>query len=332
VQFEDPKLEQTVRLWLGLGPGEELTGELMSTLVEFQLFEGEGNNLVGLECAINLDSLTLGNPEIETLAPIATLSKLTNLSIEGLALDQPGDLDPVSNLPALTSLSIYGAQDPDLTALTGPDANPNLVALTLESSQLSSLGLLTELEALQILRLHGNQLYEIQGIEDMTELWWLDLSWNPVESLEPLTDHPSLIILDISASSASDLGPLATVATLQHLEANFLTPYGLVLPMGLSASAVGMRGNGVSGISPAMTWAAPLEWDLRENEIVDLTPLLDFPWPADQQCFELNVGDNPLDPETSPQVISSLCASAWVVIETGNPNTSCHHPECVLEP
>ena len=78
--FSDEKLEKQVRVELGKANGP-LTKADLAMLETLNANDREIESLSGLEYAVNLSSLSLYNNQISDVSPLASLTKLENLSL-----------------------------------------------------------------------------------------------------------------------------------------------------------------------------------------------------------------------------------------------------------
>ena len=110
VKFEDANLEAEIRIFGGIGPGDDLTCGLLS----------------GIEAVA-----VIGDSNIRSLAGIQNLTSLTYLAIDFNSIT---DISPLSEVTSLTQLSLHGNSITDIDALSGLTSlsglllenNPNL--------------------------------------------------------------------------------------------------------------------------------------------------------------------------------------------------------------
>ena len=137
----DPALREAVRETLELPAGVPLTKDDMQHLDIF-IAEGRGiSDLTGLEFAINLRELNLGDNSITDVRPLANLTHLEELA---LPENRISDISPLSELPNLLQLRISFNPISDLSPLVGLPKFRELHARriwTTDFSQLAGLGL-----------------------------------------------------------------------------------------------------------------------------------------------------------------------------------------------
>jgi Leucine-rich repeat (LRR) protein len=122
VTFDDPNLENAVRVALGIGPTDPLTLAAVQTLTSLFAIGNNIQSLGGIESLPNLNDLGLDSNSISDITPLAGLTQLEFLSLGN---------NPISDITALVSNPGLGAGDSiglNGTAL-GFDDCPDLQAL-----------------------------------------------------------------------------------------------------------------------------------------------------------------------------------------------------------
>ena len=113
----DANLALEIREKFGLESGDPITRlhlqSLRSTWITFRQI----TNLTGLQHAINIELLSLGNNQISDITLLAGLTKLRRLSLYGN--NQISDITPLAGLTKLTSLDLGVNNITDLTPLAG---------------------------------------------------------------------------------------------------------------------------------------------------------------------------------------------------------------------
>ena len=195
----DANLAIAVRERLGLPEDALLTVEVLQNLKELGASDREIIDLTGLEYAVNLTYLDLGNsPNSETSNRISDISPLANLT-ELTRLDL--DFNDVSNVSALANLT-------------------KLTSLDLDFNDISNVSTLANLTRLTGLYLWGNQISDISPLANLTELTRLDLASNQVFDISPLANLIKLIDLYLWGNQISDISPLANLTKLALLSLN----------------------------------------------------------------------------------------------------------------
>ena len=224
VAFADSSLERAVRTALGSRVGGDSTLSLMdpavpplrptdlATLTKLDASNRGIQSLAGLQYATNLDTLNLGgNKKISDWSPLASLTKLENLSLYDNSITA---LSPLASLTKLERLDLTNNKISDLRPLTSLTKLEGLFMYANKISDLSPLASLTNLTHLQIgeneaisdwsplaslpnlkwLKARGTGIdnAKLRSFENLPKLEWLNLSSNPITNLYPLTCLPNL--------------------------------------------------------------------------------------------------------------------------------------------
>ena len=247
VSIPDAALRRVIEQVLGKGPNSPITPEEMLGLTGLG-FDNRGvRSLQGLECATNLDRLSLARNQITNLSPLVGLTKLrrlwlgvnkiTNISpltkhtkLEFLDLtdNQITNISPLAGLKKLEKLALTDNQITNISPLAGlkkleqlslrdnrvsslrPLAGlTNLSAeLVLDGNQITNLSPLAGLTKLEILHLSNNQITDLSPLAGLTKLGGLYLHNNKITNLSPLTGLTNLVRLWLQSNSISDIDPL----------------------------------------------------------------------------------------------------------------------------
>ena len=147
----DPTLRQIVRERLGISPGVPMSQRDMLLLTGLVIYtENDIENIQGIERAVNLGFLHIGNGKIRDLAPLAKLQKLEVLKLHG---NRISDISPLSELTRLRILGLEGNFISDITPLSN-------------------------LTALEHLDLRSNQIADFTPLRNLTNLTYLDIRYN----------------------------------------------------------------------------------------------------------------------------------------------------------
>ena len=224
-------------------------------------FEPDIHDLTGLEFAVNLKELHLGENQISDVSP---LKGLTNLRVLDLHRNfEIHDASPLSTLTNLTHLSLWANRVSDVSPLS---TLTNLTYLSLENNKISDVSPLKVLTNLRGLDLETNRISDLSPLKDMTKLIFLDFDRNKVSDLSPLKDIIKLTQLDASDNQISDLSPLKNMTELTQLD---------------------LDDNQISGVAPLKAMIKLLWLDLDGNQIVDISPLQNM-----TMLTRLNLDDN----------------------------------------
>ncbi len=183
VRLADPLLRSAISRTLDKISGEPISQAEMATLTyTSRRFWSLGiSNLGGLELAINLTYLDLGNNSLTDISALIELTKLTRLAL---------DSNLVSDISPLTGLT-------------------KLTQLTLANNSIEDISPLATLTALEQLLLGNNAISDISPIAKLTNLKLVYLGNNSIKDVSPLTRLVHLKAVQLAGNSVSDLSPLA---------------------------------------------------------------------------------------------------------------------------
>ena len=128
VSITDSHLRAAIESALGKAPGASITTTEMATLPELSAPNANITELTGLEAARNLTRLDLGaeyvvsegrlinSNSISDLSPLAELTRLTRLHLDG---NNISDISPLAGLTNLVILGLWNNAISDISALTG---------------------------------------------------------------------------------------------------------------------------------------------------------------------------------------------------------------------
>jgi len=181
---------------------------------EFKFIQSYGiTNLSGLENAVNLEKLDLGENEISDLSPIAKLNKLLKLS---LIRNRISDLTPISELTNLEYLDLYANKIEDISPLA---KLTNLRHLDLHNNNnqtvdpvhptvsggINDISAVRNMSKLELLSLGSNNITDITPIKNLTNVKDLVLSGNHISNYEGMEQY----ISDILAKQMSGEGSIS---------------------------------------------------------------------------------------------------------------------------
>ena len=176
VSIPDGNLAAVVWETLGLDTGDAVTQLDMLKLRHLEAPARQITDLTGLEHAVNLKGLYLGENQIRDITPLAGSTILEGLQLYGNSIS---DLSPVVRMNNLSWLNLDGNSVSDLSPLVG----------------------LTVLDELQ---LNGNSISDPSPLAGVTDLEYLNLTGNSVSDLSPLASLTHLGRLELSGNPLSD--------------------------------------------------------------------------------------------------------------------------------
>ena len=213
VHFNDANLEAAVRDALNK-PAGDITSADMAGLTQLDASNQDIADLGGLEYAVNLLMLYLGNNMISDLDDLDALKGLVNLQHLALEGNRISDISALAGLTSLQILWLANNQVSDLEPLSGLI---NLQSLFLRDNSVSALDALGELTGLLALDLGSNQVGDLKGLAGLTGLKTIDLSNNQISDLEGLAGLTGLMALNLSDNQVSALDELSGLINLQGL-------------------------------------------------------------------------------------------------------------------
>ena len=114
VNIPDAVLSGEIEKTLGKFPGAPILLAEMASLTKLDTRSYKVNNLTGLECATNLETLNLCGTDVLDFTPLANLTNLRRLSLDSTDVS---DLSPLANLTNLERLYLSGTDISDITPL-----------------------------------------------------------------------------------------------------------------------------------------------------------------------------------------------------------------------
>ena len=214
MHFPDRNLEAAVRAALER-PGGILTPADMQTLTELEAGQYEIRHLTGLEYAVNLESLSLYNNDLEDLSPLADLKALRLLNLRH---NRIRDLTPLSGLKNLETLNLEGNLVANLAPLVG--LSGKLTRLTIPGNRYDDIAHLGKLTGLEYLELGNEQVHDIGDLAALTGLKHLTVTGTHVSDIEPLEELALLEWLSLEGNIIEDLSPLTALNKLEYLNLN----------------------------------------------------------------------------------------------------------------
>ncbi len=349
--IEDPGLEQLIRgrLELPKGPITRAAAEALEVLNAPGLDIPPVGSLAGIECLANLREIWIPGGTFTDLAPLAALTKLEHLDLQGN--QQLADLGPLAGSTTLRYLIVSGSAVSELAPLSGlktlewldlrdavkvselgPLAGlPLLGGLLAADTAITDIAVVAELPALHTLHIQRTKVssfaplaghglgslmasettpVDLEGLGQAKALFSLILNDSGVTDLSGLAGATALETLDLSGNAIVDLGPLAGMDELGHLS---------------------IERNLVADLSPLAGLPALWRLMVTDNEVVDLTPLMDLPLrylhaagnkisdPSPLAALELqmlDLGRNPVGPQIAELGEQPALGELWLA-QTG---------------
>ena len=180
-----------------------------------------------------------------------------------------------------------------------------LERLDLNHTQVSDLGPLADLTALERLDLWDTQVSDLGPLADLTALERLDLWDTQVSDLGPLADLTALETLDLWGTQVSDLGPLADLTALERLDLNHTQVSDLGPLADLTAlERLDLSRTQVSDLGPLADLTALERLDLSDTQVSNLGPLAQLTALEKLSLWRTQISD--IGPLTSLTALKSL--------------------------
>ena len=273
VHIPDTNLRAAIAEELGKSPNDPITVEEMGRLEGFRAANRNIQDLTGLQFAINLEWLEVGENQFSDLSPIAGLINLRTLSFPR---SNVSDLSPLAGLINLDNLWFNaGAKVSDLSPLTGLI---NLRIIHAGGHSISDLSPLSGLTKLEHIYLPGtgliSDLTPLAGLSLLNELY---LDRGNISDISPLARFTALERLGLDSNAISDISPLAGLTNLKwmRIENNAISDISPLAGLtNLAWLAIG--GNNISNLSPLARLPLLNELYLDHGAISDVAPLVEF--------------------------------------------------------
>jgi len=328
------------------GPGTRLTINASRTgvddLTQALLFRPDtsldlsGNEISDVSALVDpslaLESLDLSNNQITTLPPMAGIS--LDVNILDLSNNLIADLESFAGVTlgdGFPGRSVY-LDGNALTSLSGLDtATVNgLKYLGLSNNAItdvSALALDADLTEIWHLDLSDNQITDIP--ESSWKITMLNISGNPIESVGKLRVStltcercaltsfagladvlPELSALELSDNPISSLVGIEGASELWALEINRIAAVDFSPISATKLGAVSADDNGITDASPFTTLPEGPTISLRDNQITDISLVVELAAPY----AEFDLSGNPVDIDLSLDALYTRCLRADISI------------------
>ena len=163
----------------------------------------------------NLNSLTLVQCSLSSIAPLSEATGLTYLNLGGNTIR---NLTALNNLTSLKELRLNHNAVTDLHSLS---SLPALEVLDLSFNSITTPAPLSHCTALRELDLSNNVLTDIAGLEALQTLENLSLAFTGLTDVSALEQNAALLELDISNNALTDISTLSKLKNLTHLNFSY---------------------------------------------------------------------------------------------------------------
>jgi serine/threonine protein kinase len=218
VKFEEPMIEQAVRLSLDKEEGEIINEDELLSVTALYVFgdkaaadeesitdyanqfvnndgtilRGQINSLADVTKLKNLRTIYLAYQNIADLTPLSQLGSLESVELKHNPIV---DVSPLSQVPSLISLGLFDTLVSDLTALS---RCTRLISVDVGYTNIKSMTALDGLESLQVIAIRKAPLINLDHIETHAMLEQIYLSETHLMDLAPLLELPHLQQVEIS--------------------------------------------------------------------------------------------------------------------------------------
>jgi internalin A len=269
----DDVLEQAIRQEIKKPDGLLTKDDLakLTKLTASGLFHREivVRNLDGIQYCINLEDLDLSWNEIDDIAELSGLTKLTNLDIK--YNKEISNIEPVASLPELKSLKINRIKVTDFSPLKKLHKLEELVTGLNKGADYSTIGKLTNLKKLEI---YAGKTPDISWTSNLKKLRHLDLLYNGITDLSPLSSLTELEYLGLAINKISDISLVANFKKLKYLDIfnNQVSDISALAELE-NLETIFLTGNKISDIRSLSNLTKLTYLLLDENEISDIRPV-----------------------------------------------------------
>lgn len=219
----DDNLRAAVGDALGKAKNEGILWSDMARLRRLDAPNANISDLTGLEGAINLTRLNLGDEYVEaerrwinsnSVSDLSPVAGLTNLAELYLGNNMISDISAVAGLTNLESLYLRNNTISDISPVAGLT---NLESLNLNNNTISDISPVAELTNLTTLWLNSNSITDISVVSGLTNLRDVDLLGNTISDISAIAGLTNLEFLVLGDNSISDISAVAGLTNLRFL-------------------------------------------------------------------------------------------------------------------
>ena len=185
VSIPDPGLRGRIAAALGKCDGEPIGLQELAALVVLDARRAGVTDLAGIEHAVNLEGLDLGDNPLADLRPLSSLPALRRLNLDGTE----ADLWELAALGGLKELSLRNNGLDDVWAFSSMNG---LEVLDLAENRIDDLAALAALANLRVLDVSGNRLAELSPLAGLERLRELHVGGNLIEDFSPPAERAGL--------------------------------------------------------------------------------------------------------------------------------------------
>lgn len=212
VIFEDTAFELAVRTQLEIEDDRPIYSNELWPVTEFEI-PATVSSCADLKWLPYLQKLTIHGSTYENLDILATLPELQEVHMDSSVLGSE-DLRTIASLPKLTALTLSGC---NISTIADLENATGLTYLNLNDNTLRDISVLSSMTSLQELHIRNNALISLESIAGLTALTVLDISYNPLVSIAPVAGLLDLTKLDISSTGLRSLEGIEALVGLTEL-------------------------------------------------------------------------------------------------------------------
>ena len=216
VTFDEPLIEQAVRLALHKEANEPIQDEDLLSVTELYIYGDqtvesmEAFQDLGKRMALNSGG-ALNNGGLQSLNDLAGLK---NLKIICIAFEDIADLSPLSSLAALETIDLRQNPVEDISPLASLSALRSLCLFETRVFDLSSLAVCARLENVDVGKTWITSMAALNGIANVRILYMMDA---PLQTLSGIESFTRLEEIHVSSVADGDLSPLLTLPRLKDV-------------------------------------------------------------------------------------------------------------------
>ena len=216
VRFEEPLIEQAVRLELDKTDSEPITKEELLSITELYIYGDSALNSIEQYNEYSNKFVTAGNSmKRGSISSLNDIAKMKNIKQLYLAFQSISDLRPLSKLALLEVLDLRHNLIADVQPLAGL---PSLQMLTIFDATVSDFTALADCPALTVLDAGATPVVSLKAFDGIFNLHRLGLRKTSMQSLDGIEQFAALEFLCLSESGLTDLSALRSLSHLSILE------------------------------------------------------------------------------------------------------------------
>lgn len=215
VVFNEPLLEQAVRLQLGKADTEAITKEDLLAVTEIYIFGSEIIAKTEEEMSSSADQLFAENKmKSGPIQSLADLEKMPNLHKVAIAMQQVSDLTPLASLPQLQVVIVKNNPIEDISPLCGLK---QLDRVSLFSTLVDDFTPLVNCPRLTVLDAGGTPVHTPAAFAGLDSLTSLNLYKLMLDTLDGIDQLPRLQFIELGGVVDGDLSPLLALPRLETI-------------------------------------------------------------------------------------------------------------------